>query len=454
MTAPTVLIVDDDANVARPLARLLKREGYIAPIAGSIQESRHTYDVHPPEVVLLDFKLPDGTALDFLHWAEAHQAAATVFVLSGYGTIERAVECIKCGAEQFVAKPVDWASLKVMLRRTLDGRRRERQAAAQRYVAERSRAWPFLGTSDAIKRIRELADSVKDADVPVLLLGETGSGKGLLARWLHDNGPRSQEALVDLNCAGLSKELSESELFGHERGSFTGATNGKRGLLELAHRGTLFLDEIGDLDLAVQPKLLTVIEDRTFRRVGGVRTLSTDIRLIAATHRDLAQMSTQGVFRNDLLFRINTVVFHLPPLRERRSDIVPIANAILADLARLRGTGTRILSRNAEATLCSYDWPGNVRELSNVLERALLFAKQDQTELDAFPLADRNEREDVLRNTPRITLAQAEREHVLGVLRDVDSNVAQACEILGVPRSSLYARLKRWNLRPRDLKRR
>jgi len=451
MVASTVLIVEDDAAVAKPLSRMLKREGYLTPLASGVLEACQGYAEHTPEIVLLDFNLPDGTALDFLAWAEQNNASAAIFVLTGHGTIERAVECIKSGAEQFLTKPVDFASLRLMLRRALIGRRRARQATAQQYLAERGRAWPFLGTSDAIKRIEELAESVKDADVPVLVLGETGSGKGVLARWLHDNGPRAQESIVDLNCAGLTKELAESELFGHERGSFTGATQDKRGLLEIAHRGTLFLDEIGDLDLTVQPKLLKVLEDRSFRRVGGVRTLSTDIRLIAATHRDLASMSAEGRFRNDLLFRINTIVFNMPPLRERRSDIVPLANAILTDLARTRGTGAAALLPAAEAALTAHDWPGNIRELRNTLERAVLFSQNGTINADAFAFSPTAAPKPAPRGTPRVTLAEAERAHVLGILHAVGSNVTEACEILGIPRSSLYAKLKRWNLRPSDL---
>ncbi len=452
MTASTVLIIEDDPAVSRPLGRMLKRDGHLTPLASSIAEACSLYSEHSPDVVLLDFSLPDGTALDFLRWAEANQVTAAIFVLTGYGTIERAVDCIKSGAEQFLTKPVDFTSLRLMLERTLTGRRRTRQATAQQYLAERGRAWPFLGTSDQIRRLEELAQSVKDADVPVLVLGETGSGKGVLARWLHDNGPRAQEAMVDLNCAGLSKELAESELFGHERGSFTGASAEKRGLLEIAHRGTLFLDEIGDLDLSVQPKLLKVLEDRSFRRVGGVRSLSTDIRLIAATHRDLAQMSVENSFRNDLLFRINTVVFEVPPLRTRRSDIVPLANAILADLGRTRAGGVPALDGEAEEALTAYHWPGNVRELRNTLERATLFSPDGEIKADAFAVCRRSPSRPAPRNGhPRITLAQAERAHVLGVLRDVGANVTVACEILGIPRSSLYAKLKRWNLRPGDV---
>jgi DNA-binding NtrC family response regulator len=273
----------------------------------------------------------------------------------------------------------------------------------------------------------------------VLISGETGSGKGVLTRWLHAHGPRSEEPLVELNCAGLNRELLESELFGHERGAFTGATTARTGLFEAAHRGTLFLDEIGDMDPTVQPKLLKAIEEGTFRRVGDVRNRFVDVRLIAATHRDLYGLVADGRFREDLLFRINAVPLTVPPLRERPEDIPLIARWIIAERSACRG---KSLSADAVARLQAYRWPGNVRELRNVLERAAVLAPTDVLAaedllFDPAPARSPPEGEDA-----SDTLERVERRHIERVLRAADGRVSVAAERLGVPRSTLYEKLK------------
>jgi DNA-binding NtrC family response regulator len=283
--------------------------------------------------------------------------------------------------------------------------------------------------------------------VPVLLSGETGTGKGVLARWLHEQGPRSPEAFVDLNCAGLSRELAESELFGHQRGSFTSANANKRGLLEIANHGTLFLDEIGDLDASVQPKLLKVLEERTYRRIGDTQTRNADVRLISATHRDLAEMADTGAFRNDLLFRINTVTIRLPALRERREDIAALADGVLQHLCRQQGRVAATLAPEALQTLVAYDWPGNIRELRNVLERALLFAKggvieRNALRLDSRPLRAANNEVGAL-----LSLEEIERRHIAAVMERVGGRVDDAAKVLEVPRSTLYVKLKRYGQR-------
>src|SRR6188768_2782097 len=308
----TVLVVEDDAQMRSLLARYLGRLGHMVVSASTLEEARALQAKEGPDLIIVDYSLPDGTAFDLIGSRQERDSSEAVIVLTGVGTIDLAVRAIKAGAEHFLTKPVDLDSLGVLVERTLDAQRDKRQRVLAAVTAQDS-ANPFLGSSKHIKELRELAEAVVDSDAPVLLQGETGSGKGVLARWLHAHSARRDEPFVDLNCAGLSLELVESELFGHRRGAFTGALSNKPGLLEVAHRGTLFLDEIGDLELAVQPKLLKVLEEGTFRRLGDPSSRSTDVRLIAASHKNLGAMVEQGKFRSDLLFRINTLVLELPP---------------------------------------------------------------------------------------------------------------------------------------------
>jgi transcriptional regulator with PAS, ATPase and Fis domain len=304
---------------------------------------------------------------------------------------------------------------------------------------------PFLGESVAIKRLAEAASKVANSQSPVLIQGETGTGKGVLATWLHENGPRADDPFVDLNCAGLTKEFLESELFGHEKGAFTGAINAKLGLLEVGHRGTIFLDEIGDIDPNVQPKLLKVVEEKKFRRMGDVRDRFIDVRLIAATHQDLRHLIETKVFRSDLYFRISTVPLAIPPLRERQDDIPAIAHSLLfricSDMARPRAE----LSAKAVERLRSYYWPGNIRELRNVLERALLFT--DRMVLEPGDLAFEAGPE-TRSNSYKSdwTLEELERFHISAVFSEENQNVEQTARRLGIAKSTLYQKLKALHL--------
>jgi DNA-binding NtrC family response regulator len=368
-----------------------------------------------------------------------------VVVLTGYGSIELAVRAIKEGAEQFLTKPVDTQALLVLLDRLVEGQRLRRKQVAERPRPGRESIDPFLGQSAAITTLREEARRLLDAERPVLIQGETGTGKGVLARWLHEHGPRRQAAFVDLNCAGLSRELLDSEMFGHEAGAFTGALKSKPGLLEVAHRGTLFLDEIGDLDLAVQPKLLKVLEEQRFRRLGDVRDRGVDVRLIAATHQDLARLMAANRFREDLFFRISTLPLVLPPLRERREDIAPLARHFLDQCAAELGCGPVALADEALAELRAYAWPGNIRELRNVIERALLVGGRSvvasgQLQFGVSPPPGG------ARDEPVASLEEVERAHIARVFELEERRVDRAALRLGISTSSLYERLKRFGI--------
>jgi transcriptional regulator with PAS, ATPase and Fis domain len=292
-----------------------------------------------------------------------------------------------------------------------------------------------------VRRLDERARLMLEWDSPVLILGETGSGKGVLARWIHAHGPRREEAFVNLNCAGLTRELLESELFGHERGAFTGAVNPKPGLLEVGHRGIVFLDEIGDMDPAIQPKLLKALEEKTFRRLGDVRDRHVDIRLVASTNLDLEEMVRAKKFRDDLYYRISTLTLRIPPLRERPEDILVLARNLLASVCGRMGRPAARLTPDAEQVLRRYPWPGNIRELANVIERSMILVKGDTLDaaglgLDSFP-------HPLPRDDGRLlTMKEMERLHVERVLAKTGGNVTEAAAILGMARRTLYDRMR------------
>lgn len=439
-----LLLVDDDVQMRNVLALYLRRCGFNVLDAATLADARKLQAQETPDLTIVDYQLPDGTAFDLLSAARERESSEAVIVLTGLGTIDLAVRAIKSGAEHFLTKPVDLESLEILVRRTLDQQRDRRQRAFTAAVASATPT-PFLGTSRAIRRLEEMAAAAIASDVPVLILGETGTGKGVLARWIHENSARKSEPFVDLNCAGLSRDLAESELFGHQRGAFTGAVTSKPGLIEVAHKGTLFLDELGDLDLAVQPKLLKALEEGSFRRVGELSSRASDVRLVAATHRNLASMVKEDRFREDLLFRINTLTLELPALRERPEDIRSVALTVLSDLCRRRGRAAPALAEEAAEILQHYRWPGNVREMRNVLERALLFCKGDV--LDRVALRFDRSLEPDGAEAEAQTLDDAERRHIAAILSRVGGRVDDAARILDLSRSSLYAKLKKYGLK-------
>ena len=385
--------------------------------------------------------------MDLVPRLKAAAGDVPIIMLTGHGSIESAVRAIQEGAEQFLTKPVELPAILVLLERLMGSRRDRRNRLAGRSEKAREAIDPFLGKSASVRLLAREAGKVAVSEVPVLIQGETGTGKGVLARWLHGNGPRAEEGMVELNCAAFSKDLLDSELFGHERGSFTGATASKMGLLEVAHRGTVFLDEIGDMDPAVQPKFLKALEDRRIRRVGDVRDRHVDFRLIAATHRDLEQRVREGLFRQDLFYRINTIVLVVPPLRERIEDLPVLAQHFLTRGLRERGRGPVALSPEALRALSAHSWPGNVRELRNVLERALVVSDRDVIAVEDLRFSLGSPLDAPTEAEPPLTLEETERQAVAAALRAEDGNVEATARRLAISKSGLYLRMKRYGLR-------
>jgi DNA-binding NtrC family response regulator len=442
-----VLIVEDDAPLLDFLTDKLGLEGFQVIPAGSLSKAVLEVQKSVPSIILTDYQLGDGTASNLLDWLKTHDFRLPVIVLTGQDRLDLAVQAVKRGAENFVPKPVDIELLTTMLRRTLEHSRFLQKEAAIKLEQSCYGRDPFLGTSPAILELKRTAKRAAESNITILIQGETGTGKGVLARWLHKNSARSNDAFVDLNCAALSRDLFESELFGYQKGAFTGAVSNKVGFLEAANRGTLFLDEIGDMDSQVQPKILKVVEEKRFHRLGDVLERKTDVQLIAATHRDLKKLSEQGNFRSDLYFRISAMRLSIPPLRERLDDLPMITDRLLQQLSFDMKRGSLRISENARASLQRYSWPGNLRELRNVLERAALLSDDgliDNTGLEfESPL-----RQDFAGHAPAtsLTLKEMERAYILHMLELEGRNVIRAARRLGLPRSSLYAKIQEHRL--------
>ena len=417
--------------------------------ASTVAEAAGLASGKRPDAVILDYQLPDGDGLAVLEIIRGIDASIPTVLLTGHGSIDLAVRAIKEGAEQFFTKPVELPTLLVVLERLIEKARDRQTVLASRSRNARQRVDPFLGESRAIRLLAEQAQRVASSSSCILLQGESGSGKGVLASWLHRNGPREAEPFVDINCAGLSQEFLESELFGHEKGAFTGAVSAKPGLFEIAHRGTLFLDEIGDADPQIQPKLLKAVEEQRFRRLGDVRDRQVDVRLIAATHQNLKALVAEKRFREDLYYRISAIPLFVPALRDRGDDVILLARTLLQRIgADLGSPGVR-LSPPAEKALLAHHWPGNIRQLTNCLERAVLLGDRSAVRVDDLALAASTgpiPRGGTARGG---TLEENEQIHIAAVLEAERGDVKKAAGVLGLSRSALYEKIRKHGLAAR-----
>ncbi len=449
MTRHKVLIVDDDSGTRFAIREYLA-DDYEVREAEDIASFRRVFQEWRPDAVVLDYRLPDGTALDLIEPVKAFDPSITMIVLTGHGSIDLAVQAMKEGADHFMTKPIELSVLAMVLDKSLTlERSRRRDLAAKSSTRVKGERDPFVGRSPAILRLREQAHRLLNSDSPVLIEGETGSGKGVIAEWLHRSGPRRDAAFVDLNCAGLTREFLESELFGHEKGAFTGATGAKQGMLELGHGGTVFFDEIGDMDIVVQGKVLKVVEEKRFRRMGDVRDRSVDIRLIAASHLNLVTQAREKKFRSDLYYRISTLPLIVPPLRERVEDIPLLAEQLLRNMGRDSSGRSLTLTREAARALQSYRWPGNIRELGNVLERAVLLSEGAAIDVRHLQFTAEPPAVSATARDTSLTLDEVERRYIEEVLQEAGGKVDVAAARLGIPRSSLYQKLKRFGLSAR-----
>ncbi|MBL0210990.1 MAG: sigma-54-dependent Fis family transcriptional regulator [Holophagaceae bacterium] len=439
MTAGKILVVE--SNPANPLTRKTQALGFEVHQVSRLIAAESAYVLDQPGLVLIDQDLQDGQALSFVARIRELDRQVPIVLLLDAVSIDETAQAARAGADKFLSKPVDPGVLGIVIAKALELGEERRRKSAKDGKASASVS-PFFGSSRAISRLEQQVKRVLALDRPVLIQGETGVGKSMLARWIHSHGPRSERAFVELNCAGLSKELLESDLFGHEKGSFTGAAGSKPGMMEVANLGTLFLDEIGDMDLAVQPKILKAVEEQTYRRVGGTQDKSVDLRLIGASHRDLGQLVAEGKFRSDLFYRVAGLPILVPPLRERQEDIALLAAYFMEKSALEWGCGELELSPAAVAMLEKHPWNGNIRELKNAVERAVIYRQDAVLQPLDFELGA-GEPVDPANPGTKLTLAEVEEQHIRKVLEACDGRVDEAARWLDISRSSLYQRIRR-----------
>lgn len=443
-----ILVVDDDADVLAGMGALLTHSGWKVSTASSGREAFRTFESFDPDVVLLDVGLPDVSGIEVLDHIKRLSESTAVIVMSGVGTIDIAVEAMRLGAETFVSKPCDYDTLDLVLQNVSKTIATRRELEALKHSARNVNS-KWVGISEISRSLDAFIDRVAAASAPALLEGESGTGKGLIARIIHERSQRHAAPFLDLNCAGLSKELLESELFGYERGAFTDARNAKPGLLEIAESGTVFLDEIGELEITLQARLLKALEDKKFRRLGGIRDIHVDFRLVAATNKELQKEVAQGNFRRDLYYRLNVLTIRIPPLRDRLEDIPLLAQAMLALLTRTTPTAVRTISDRAIKKLQGYAWPGNVRELRNVLERAVLTAKGKEILVEDLYLDQSTPQPaDSQRSFPanEWDIQPLEKVTALYVQKAVEAlkgNIREAARRLEVSPSTIYSKLKK-----------
>jgi two-component system response regulator AtoC len=456
----SILIVDDEEIHARALGRFLGGRGHACEVVTSAPAAREALRVVRPHLVLLDLRLGDADGLDTLREIKALDPALPVIMMTAYGSVETAVRAMKAGALDYVQKPMDLEELELVVTRALgEARTRDRLEFLQRREVGRDDALTLLGESAAMRPVREFIDraarfeGLAAGDHPtVLLLGETGTGKDLVARILHARSTLAREAFIALDCTALPRNLIEAELFGYERGAFTDAKAAKRGLFEVAGGGTVFLDEVGELDLEAQGKLLRAIEEKTIRRVGGLIDCRVDVRIIAATNRDLARLAADGRFRLDLLYRLKVLTLTLPPLRERGEDVNILADHFLNVYARKYDRPPKRLTEGAEAALSAFEWVGNVRELAHVMERAMLLVEGDT--IAAWHLGLESHLPAAAQDagpadtTEPGTLEAVERQLMRQTLESNGWNVSLAARRLGVSREVLRYRMRKYAITP------
>jgi two-component system response regulator HydG len=444
-----LLIVDDEAGHRQMLRAYLEDEGFRVSEAADGFHALAALRDRPFDLLLLDLKMPGMDGLEVLRQAKAHASAMPVIMMTAFGTIESAVEAVKAGAQDYVAKPLDMEELTLKVRKALHVHGLERGGPPRPEGGEgRFDFSRIIGRSARMQEVFETLALVAPTEATVLILGESGTGKELVADAVHRNSPRSKGPLVKLNCAALPESLLESELFGHERGAFTGALSRKEGRFQQADKGTIFLDEIGDMSLATQAKMLRVLQEREFEPVGGARTIKVDVRVIAATNKDLTAGVQAGRFREDLFYRLNVISLTLPPLRERPEDTPLLAEHFLKLYAEKNRRRLRGFEPAALDALQSYGWPGNIRELENAVERAVIMCRGDQIGLGDLPLALREQGAEVPLPPAGIkagvSLRDMERQLILKTLEETGGNKSKAARLLGITRRTLLNKLQEY----------
>lgn len=446
----TILVVDDEESICQSLKAILKDEGYQVLVAGSGEEAVKIVEEEMPQVVLLDVWLPGMDGLETLKAIKAINSKILIIIMSGHGTIETAVKATKLGAFDFIEKPLSLDKIIILVNNAVNlVRLKEENVLLKQKV---SHQYELTGNSPVITELKEIIGIVAPTNAWILIMGENGTGKELVARSIHHLSLRSHKDIVEVNCAAIPEELIESELFGHEKGAFTGATEKKRGKFDLAHEGTIFLDEVADMSLRAQAKILRILQEKKFERVGGNKLIDMDVRVLAATNKDLEEEMKAGRFRQDLYYRLHVIPLMVPTLRERKEDIKPLAERFIIDFTQKEGMEPKTLTDDALDLLMKHSWPGNVRELKNIIERLIILTPSNEiTTKDIPPLSIREEKNSMIGVQPSAvdSLKEAkmdfERQFLLKKLEENEGNISKTADAIGLERSNLHKKLK--NLR-------
>src|SRR3954468_13823187 len=450
MAKERVLVVDDEPNARSALRLILGEEGYEIAEAEDGEVALSRMEEFAPAVVLADVRMPRMDGLALLRKAKERGSDAVFIMMTAFATVEAAVEAMRAGAENYLVKPLDVNSVLVFLQKAVEKRRllRESQALRER-VRDRYKLTGMVGEAPELQAVYQVVKQAAPTRATVLILGESGTGKELIAQAVHEESPRRDRAFIKVSCAALSETLLESELFGHERGSFTGAVGRREGRFELADGGTLFLDEIGEIPLSTQVKLLRALQQREFERVGGTETLKVDVRVIAATNRDLIEEVKAARFREELFYRLNVVTITLPPLRKRKGDIPALVSHFVEKYGKSYGKPVHALASGTLTALLAHDWPGNVRELENAIERAVVLSREGELTLEDLPSSLRGARARIPAASfvaPGTTLREMERDAILRTLALTGGSTVRAAKILGISARKVQYRLKEYRM--------
>jgi two-component system nitrogen regulation response regulator NtrX len=449
----TILIVDDEQSIRESLDGILQDEGFRTLVAETGEEALAMLAEENPDLVLLDIWLPGIDGLETLRRIRENHQEQLVVMMSGHGTIETAVKATKLGAYDFIEKPLSLEKVLISIENALKVNRLVEENRSLK--ARIAREYEMVGSSASIQSLKEQIAIAAPTSGWVLITGENGTGKELVARAIHHYSRRSDKPFIEVNCAAIPEELIESELFGHEKGAFTGATAQRKGKFDQAHEGSLFLDEIGDMSLKTQAKILRILQERKFERVGGNRTIEVDVRVIAATNKDLEEEIQEGNFRQDLYYRLNVLPFHVPPLRERREDIPLLAKHFLSYFCSKESRDTKILEQDAIEAMMAYNWPGNVRELKNIVERLVIMSPHQTIAFADLPTSiqrggDRDPGGRAYLPGEGVSLKQAredfEREFILQKLQENEGNISRTAEAIEMERSNLHRKIKSYGI--------
>lgn len=446
-----ILIVDDEESICQTLGGILNDEGHEVVTAVSGEEALRLVEEDPPNLVLLDIWLPGMDGIEVLKVIKAGYPRTQVVMMSGHGSIETAVKATKLGAFDFIEKPLSLEKVILVINHAMEMIRLEEENLLLKQKV--GHEYELTGKSVPIQDLKEMIGIVAPTNAWILVMGENGTGKELVARSIHRQSRRAQKPFIEVNCAAIPEDLIESELFGHEKGAFTGATAMKRGKFDLANEGTIFLDEVADMSLKAQAKVLRILQEKKFERVGGNKLIPTDVRVLAATNKDLEREMEEGRFRQDLYYRLNVIPLRIPPLRDRKEDIPLLVDRFIQDSALKEGEPEKQVTDEVLAILMNYNWPGNVRELKNIIERLMIMTPARViAKCDLFPLFEEVKMEtpasvsDLANDTFRVAKQDFERQYIVRKLREFDGNISKTAEAIGLERSNLHKKIRSYGL--------